>query len=257
MAGGHNLIGVWSLYMREVKRFSKIYLQTYIAPVFTALLFLAIFNLAFEGDGRSVPNISFSNFLVPGLILMALMNSCFANASFSLMFEKMIRSIVDTLMPPLSPGELTIGYVFASTTRGLLVALIVGVSIQIFVPIKIHSWPLIIFYAVGAALFMSLLGLITAIWADKIDHVASINNFFVLPLTFLSGTFYSVRYLPELFQTVAIFNPIFYIIDGFRFGFVGYADGSPTIGALIIIFFDIALWLICLYLFRSGYKLKS
>ena len=160
-------------------------------------------------------------------------------------------------MPPLSPGELTIGYVFASTTRGLLVALMVGVSIQIFVPVNIHSWPLIIFYAIGAALFMSLLGLITAIWADKIDHVASINNFVILPFTFLSGTFYSIRHLPEVFQTVVIFNPVFYIIDGFRFGFLGYADGSPTVGALIIIIFDIALWLVCLYLFRSGYKLKS
>ena len=257
MSGGWNILGVWSLYRREVKRFSKIYIQTFIAPVITALLFFSIFNLAFEGEGRSAANIPFPNFLVPGLTMMALITSCFGNSSFSLMFEKMIRTIVDTLMPPMSPGELTLGYVLGSSTRGILVAVMVGLSFQLFVPISIHSWLFIIFHTAGAALFMSLLGLITAIWAEKVDHVASVNNFVILPLAFLSGTFYSTKHLPDQFQTIALFNPVFYIIDGFRFGFFGYADGSLMVGALLIVLLDLVLWVLCLHLFRIGYKLKS
>ena len=257
MSGYWNILGTWSLYRREIHRFSKTYIQNLFAPVITALLFLSIFNLAFEGEGRSASNIPFSQFLIPGLALMAGMTGSFANSSFALMFEKMIRCIPDTLMPPLSPGELTAGYIFASSTRGLLVTAMVGFSINLFVPVSVHSWPIMIFYALGAVLFMSLLGLITSIWAEKIDHVASVNNFIILPLVFLSGTFYSTKHLPDLFQTIVLFNPIFYIIDGFRFGCFGYADGSLELGAITIIILNLSLWFFCVHLFRSGYKLKS
>ena len=257
MSGYWNSLGVWSLYRREINRFSKIYIQTFVAPVITALLFLSIFNLAFQGQGRSAADIPFLEFLIPGLTLMAGMTSSFANASFSLMFEKIIQCIVDTLMPPMSAGELTAGYVFASSTRGILVATMVGFSTQLFVPITIHSWPITIFYVMAASIFMSLLGLLTAIWAEKIDHVASVNNFVILPLVFLSGTFYSVQHLPEKLQMIAYFNPVFYIIDGFRFGFFGYADGSLKIGVTTIVILNLALWCLCVFVFRSGYKLKS
>ena len=257
MDGGFNFIGIWSLYFREVKRFSKIYIQTFFAPVLTALLFLAIFNIAFEGQGRSAANIPFSQFLVPGLTLMALMTSCFANASFSIMFEKLVQTIVDTLMPPLTPIELTLGYILASVSRGLLVAVFVGCTMFIFVPITIYSWTYIIIHSLGAALFMSLLGLITGIWAEKVDHVASINNFIVLPLTFLSGTFFSIQHLPPLFQKIALYNPVFYLIDGFRYGFFGHSDGSIFVGIIVIITLDIALCFVCVYLIHIGYKLKS
>jgi len=257
MSGGWNRLGVWSLYIREIRRFFKMAAQTFLAPVITALLFLAIFNLAFEGEGRSAADIPFVEFLVPGLTLMALMTSCFANASFAVMFEKIVQTIVDTLMPPLSATELTAGYILASTTRGLLVGLAVGISISLFVPLEIHSWAFLVFHAVSAALFMSVTGLITALWAEKVDHVASINNFAVLPLTFLSGTFYSIQHLPEVFQTVIQFNPVFYMIDGFRYGFFGYADGSLTIGVVLMLTLNVVLLLFCRHLFAIGYKLKA
>ena len=257
MSGGWNWLGVWSLYTREVQRFFKIAAQTFLAPIITALLFLAIFNLAFEGEGRSAANIPFNEFLVPGLTLMALMTSCFANSSFAVMFEKIVKTIVDTLMPPLSATELTMGYVLASTTRGLLVGLGVGLSMSFFTPIQIHAWSFVIFHAISAALFMSSTGLITALWAEKVDHVASINNFAVLPLTFLSGTFYSIQHVPEIFQKIIQFNPVFYMIDGFRYGFFGYADGSLTVGIALMIALNTILLLFSRHLFVIGYKIKS
>ena len=238
-------------------RFFKISSQTFIAPVITALLFLAIFKLAFSGDGRSMGNASFAEFLVPGLTLMALMTAAFANASFSLMFEKIVETIVDTLMPPMTPNELVIGYVLSSTTRGLLVGSAVLLAMSFFVNLTIHSWPLIIFYSISASILMSLLGLITAIWAEKIDHVASINNFIILPLTFLSGTFYSTQFLPENFAKIAHFNPFFYLIDGFRFGIFGVSDVSPWISLLVCNISAVSVSLICIYLIATGWKLKN
>ena len=251
------MLGTWSLYKKEVRRFFKISAQTFFAPVITALLFLAIFNLAFSGDGRSIGDVPFVQFLVPGLTMMAIMTASFANASFAIMIEKMVETIVDTLMPPMSPGELTAGYVLSSTTRGLLVGIAVLIGMAIFTTVQIHSWFFVLFYAVGASLLMSVLGLATAIWAEKIDHVASINNFVILPLTFLSGTFYSTEHLPETFQTIAHFNPFFYIIDGFRYGFLGLHDGNLATGIAMIISLVTIFWLLCVKLFASGYKLKS
>ena len=257
MSGGWNWLGLWSLYTREVRRFFKIAAQTFVAPVITALLFLAIFNLAFAGEGRSAADIPFINFMVPGLTLMALMTSCFANASFAVMFEKIVNTIVDTLMPPLSASELTAGYILASTTRGLLVGLTVGLSLLFFVPLQIYSWWFLVFHAISASLFMSLTGLVTALWAEKVDHVASINNFVILPITFLSGTFYSIQHLPETFQKAIQLNPVFYMIDGFRYGFFGFADGSLSIGIVLMIVLNTLLILFCRHLFAIGYKLKA
>jgi len=255
--GQWNILGTFALYRREVLRFFKMAGQTFFAPVITALLFLAIFNLAFSGEGRSVNEVPFIQFLVPGLTLMAVMTASFANASFSLMFEKMVQSIVDTLMPPLSPSELTAGYILASTTRGLLVGIAVLISMLIFTTVHIHSWAFILFHAVSASILMSLLGLLTAIWAEKIDHVASINNFVILPLTFLSGTFYSNQHLPEIFQKLLYLNPFFYVIDGFRYGFIGVHDGNLLLGILILTILIVFFWFSCVKIFASGYKLKT
>jgi ABC-2 type transport system permease protein len=255
--GRWNMLGTWTLYQKEVRRFFKIAAQTFVAPVITALLFLAIFNLAFSGEGRSIGNVPFIQFLVPGLTLMAMMTAAFANASFSLMFEKVVETIVDTLMPPMSPGELAAGYILSSTTRGLLVGITVLLGMVIFTTVQVHSWFFVLFYAVAASMLMSVLGLITAIWAEKIDHVASINNFIIMPLTFLSGTFYSTQHLPEIFQQIAHFNPFFYMIDGFRYGFLGQHDGDLTTGIVLLIVMIAISWLACVKLFASGYKLKS
>lgn len=252
-----NALGLWALYRREVMRFFKMYAQTFVAPVVTALLFLSIFSLAFDGDGRSIGDIDFAVFLMPGLVLMAMMTSCFANASFSIMFEKAIQTLVDTLMPPMSPLELVTGYVLASTTRGILVGIAVGGTMSFFIDIHIHSLFFILYHGVATALLMSLLGLLTSIWADKIDYVASINNFVILPLTFLSGTFYSAQNLPPLAQTVARFNPFFYMIDGFRYGFIGHADATLSTGLIVVGTLIVGLWLLAMHLFRIGYKLKS
>jgi ABC-2 type transport system permease protein len=255
--GRWNMLGTWALYRREVLRFFKISAQTFFAPVVTALLFLTIFSLAFNGEGRSIGNIPFVQFLVPGLTLMAMMTASFANASFSVMFEKIVETIVDTLMPPLSPGELTAGYVLSSSTRGILVGVTVLIGMATFTTIEIHSWFFVIFHAVAASMLMSVLGLAVAIWAEKIDYVASINNFVILPLTFLSGTFYSTQHLPETFRLIASFNPFFYVIDGFRYGFLGLHDGNLTTGLILMISLIFMFWLGCMKLFSSGYKLKS
>jgi len=252
-----NQVGTWSLYKREVHRFFKIAGQTFVAPVVTALLFLAIFSLAFSGEGRSIGDVPFVRFLVPGLTLMAMMTASFANASFSLMFEKVVETIVDILMPPMTPAELTAGYVLSSTTRGVFVGLMVIFGMAIFTDIQIHSLFFVLFHAIAASMLMALLGLMIAIWAEKIDHVASVNNFVILPLTFLSGTFYSIEHLPETFQKIAHFNPFFYLIDGFRYGFLGLHDGSLTIGLVLLTALIVICWLACLKLFASGYKLRS
>jgi ABC-2 type transport system permease protein len=255
--GRWNILGTWALYRREVLRFCKIAVQAFFAPVITSLLFLAIFNLAFSGQGRSTGGIPFIQFLVPGLALMAMMNASFANASFSLMFEKVVETIVDTLMPPMSAGELTVGYVLASTTRGLLVGVAVIIGMAVFTTIQIHSWFFILFHAVAASLLMAVLGLVTGIWAEKFEHVASVNNFVILPLTFLSGTFYSIQNLPEAFQTILYLNPFFYVIDGFRYGFVGVHDSNLLAGVVLLISLIVFFWCACVKIFGSGYKLKS
>ena len=252
-----NQVGTWSLYKREVHRFFKIAGQTFVAPVVTALLFLAIFSLAFSGEGRSIGDVPFVRFLVPGLTLMAMITASFANASFSLMFEKVVETIVDTLMPPLTPVEITAGYVLSSTTRGFLVGLMVIFGMTIFTDIEIHSLFFILFHATAASMLMALFGLIVAIWAEKIDHVASVNNFVILPFTFLSGTFYSTENLPVFFQKIAHFNPFFYLIDGFRYGFLGLHDGSLTTGLVLLTSMIVLCWAACIKLFASGYKLKS
>jgi len=252
-----NMLGTWALYRREVLRFFKIAAQTFFAPVITALLFLAIFNLAFSGEGRSIGNIPFIQFLVPGLTLMAMMTASFANASFSVMFEKVVETIVDTLMPPMSPGELTAGYVLSSTTRGIFVGATVLIGMAIFTDVQIHSWFFILFHAVAASMLMSVIGLAVAIWAEKIDHVASINNFVILPLTFLSGTFYSIDRLPEPWHTVSLFNPFFYMIDGMRYALIDKADGSLVIGVVVLLGINAALWTLCHQMLARGYKIKE
>ena len=255
--GTANWQGLWSLYRREVKRFLKVYVQTLTAPIVTSLLFLAVFSLAFEGRGRAPADIPFIVFLVPGLIMMALLNNAFANTSSSLGIAKYMGHYVDSLMPPLRPTELVAGYVLAGMTRGVLVAIVVGVVIRLFVPIPVHQVAYILLHAIGAATLLSLLGLIIAIWAEQFDQMAAMTNFVITPLTFLSGTFYSIQHLPEPVQLLSQFNPFFYMIDGFRYGFLGHAEGSLLIGGLVVAGANIALWWLCSWLIATGYRLKS
>jgi ABC-2 type transport system permease protein len=250
-----NWRGLWTLYLKEVRRFLKVGTQTVFAPIVTTLLFLAVFTLALGRRGE-VAGVSFAEFLAPGLIMMAMAQNAFANTSSSILVSKVQGNIVDLLMPPLSPGEITCGIVLGGLSRGLLVGLAVGLAMSAFVPVGLYDPRFVVFHAVAAALMLSLLGTIGGIWAEKFDHMAAVTNFVVTPLTFLSGTFYSIQRLPEAAQVIAQLNPFFYMIDGFRYGFIGHADASPAIGVAVMLAVDAALWALCHTLFARGYKLK-
>ena len=255
--GRVNWNGLWTHYQKEVQRFWKVAFQTLFAPVVTTLLFLAVFSLALGRSVETVKDVTFEVFLAPGLIVFAIIQNSFANTSSSMLILKIQGSIVDLLMPPLTSGELAFGFIAGSVTRGVLVGLLVGSAMWLFTPIEIVNPWIVIFHAIGASMMLSLLGLITAIWADKYDNVASITNFVITPLSFLSGTFYSIDRLPAFWQTVAHLNPFFYMIDGFRAGFIGTSDAPLWVGVVVVGGLNVILWAICHQAFARGWKLKN
>lgn len=255
--GAVNWLGLWTLYEKEVRRFLKVFMQTLLAPVITTLLFLAIFSLALGGAVRQVAGVPFIEFLAPGLVMMAMVQNSFQNTASSILISKVQGNIVDVLMPPLSPGELTLAYVGAGATRGLLVGAVTVVAMSFFVPIQLQAPLTILYFATMAAILLSLLGLIGGIWSDKFDHMAAVTNFVITPAAFLSGTFYSIDRLPGIWNSVAHANPFFFMIDGFRSGFIGRADGHLLVGGIVLLVLNIALWLVCVRMFKVGYKLKS
>lgn len=255
--GAVNWIGLWTLYLREVRRFVKVYTQTLMAPVVTTLLFLAIFALAIGGAVREVGGVPFLEFLAPGLIVMAIAQNAFANTSSSIMISKLQGNIIDTLMPPFTAHELTFGMAMGGATRGVVVGLVVGLAMTPFVAIDVQHWGFVVYHAFMASLMLSLLGVIGGIWSEKFDHIAAVTNFVVTPLSFLSGTFYSIQRLPEAAQVIAHLNPFFYMIDGLRYGVIGTADGSLAAGIVVMAGGNVALWWLCTWMFQSGYKLKA
>jgi len=200
---------------------------------------------------------SYTEFLAPGLICMSIMQNAFANTSSSILISKVQGNIVDVLMPPISELELTFSYSLGGVTRGLLVGLSVAFSIYLIVPVEIYNIGIIIFFAISSSLFLSLLGILCGIWAKKFDHMASITNFVILPLTFLSGTFYTIDRLPEFWRFLAKWNPFFYMIDGFRYGFIGQGDSNLFVGCVILLVSNFSLLLITIYIFKKGYGLRS
>ena len=255
--GAVNWLGLWTLYVKEVRRFLKVYTQTLLAPMVVSLLFLAIFALALGGAGRQTGGVEFIVFLAPGLIMMTIMQNSFANTSSSIVTAKIQGNIVDVLMPPLSPLELNLGIAGGGVTRGVLVGLAAGLAIWVFVPLGLHAPAFVLFHAVAGALMLALLGMIGGIWAERFDHIAAVTNFVITPLSFLSGTFYSIERLPENVRFVAHLNPFFYMIDGFRYGFIGHADSSLGLGVAVLLGVNVALWLLAQRLFATGYRLKS
>jgi ABC-2 type transport system permease protein len=255
--GAVNWIGLWTLYQREVYRFLKVYTQTIAAPVVTTLLFYAVFALALGGVVRMAGSVPFLVFLGPGLIVMAMAQNAFANTSSSMVISKVQGNIVDVLMPPLSPLEMAVAYVGGGITRGMLVGVVTGAAIWAFVPLGIHSPGYILFHGLMASMMLAQLGMIGGIWSEKFDHIAAFTNFVVTPLTFLSGTFYSVDRLPPAFWWLAHFNPFFYMIDGFRYGFIGQSDGTLAIGIAVMLGINTALAALLLRMLSSGYKLKA
>jgi ABC-2 type transport system permease protein len=255
--GPVNWLGMWTLYVKEVQRFMKVPLQTIGAPVIGSVLFLAVFALAFGNRVQSIHGASYLDYIVPGLIMMAVIQNAFANTSSSLIISKIQGNIVDVLMPPLSAAELTFAYAIGGATRGLMVAIIVGIAMAPIASIGIVNVVAALYFAGAASLMLSLLGLATGIWADKFDNLATVTNFLITPLAFLSGTFYSVRQLPDIWFTISHFDPFFYAIDGFRFGMLGIADSNVWLGAAVLAAINVALWVMCHQMFVRGYKLKS
>ena len=255
--GRPNWLGLRTLYIREVRRFSKVYIQTILAPVITTLVFLTIFTLAIGNLRGDINGIPFIDFLAPGLIMMAVIQNSFANASSSIMSAKMQGNIVDTLMPPLTSNELVIAYASGGATRGISVGIAVGASMSLFADLQPQNLLYIIYYLISAAFMLAMLGIIGGIWADRQDHMTVVNGFIITPLSFLSGTFYSIDRLPEAIQAIAFFNPFFYAIDGLRAGFTGHADGPLLAGAILLAGVNVCLWLICRQMFATGYKLKA
>jgi ABC-2 type transport system permease protein len=256
---GVNWVGLKTLYIKEVRRFFKVQTQTVWAPAVTTLLYLVIFTVALGRGGRTVMGVDFADFLAPGLIVMAMLQNAFANASFSLLVGKMQGNIVDYLLPPLSTGELIAGLVGAAVTRAFLVGFAVWLAMLLWPGVSVSvSEPLwLLWFALMGSLMLSFLGLMTSIWADKFDHAAAVTNFVVTPLSLLSGTFYSVEQLSPAFQAVSHANPFFYVISGFRYGFLGATDSPIMIGAIVLLVLNVALWAACYALLKSGWKIKN
>jgi ABC-2 type transport system permease protein len=256
---GVNWGGLRTLYIKEVRRFFKVQMQTVWAPAITTLLYLAIFTVALGRGGKTVMGVPFANFIAPGLIVMAMIQNAFANASFSLLVGKIQGNIVDYLMPPLSTGELIAGLVGAAVTRAFLVGFAVWLVMLIWpgVSVDVRHPALVFWFGLMGALLLSFLGLLTSLWADKFDHAAAVTNFVVTPLSLLSGTFYSVKQLAPTFRAVSHANPFFYVISGFRAGFLGISDSPLWLGAAGLLVLNLILWAICYALLKSGWKIKA
>ena len=255
--GAVNWLGLWTLYAKEVRRFLNVHLQTVGAPVITSLLFLAVFLLALGRAVETVNGIAFATFLAPGLVMMTMVQNAFANTSSSIMIAKVQGNIVDVLMPPLSAGEMVAGFALGAVTRGILVGLATGIAMACFVELHIHNIWAVLYFGISASMMLALLGIAGGIWAEKFDHIAVVTNFVVTPLSFLSGTFYSADSLPEAGQVLVHFNPFFYMIDGFRYGFTGNSDGTIMIGVIVLAVVNVSLWVLCYRMIKTGYKLKA
>ncbi|UAB79833.1 ABC transporter permease [Erythrobacter sp. SCSIO 43205] len=260
---GINRVGLFALYMKEVRRFLKVQTQTIWAPAVTTLLFLIIFTVALGRGGREVLGVEFASFVAPGLIVMGMMQNAFANSSFSLLGGKIQGTIIDYLMPPLSPGEMMAAIVGAAVTRAIFVGGAVGLAMLLWPGVSLgveHIWAVIWFGLMGS-IMLALIGLATSIWAEKFDHNAAISNFVVAPLSLLSGTFYVIDNLAPAFQAVSRANPFFYVISGFRYGFLGQSDigsaGAVATAAVGIGVFNLAIALAVYAVLRAGWKLKS
>lgn len=262
--GRFNRVGLLTLYIKEVRRFLKVQTQTVWAPAATTLLFLVIFTVAMGRGGRMVLGVPFATFVAPGLIIMGMMQNAFANSSFSLLAGKIQGTIIDFLMPPLSEGELLVGIVAAAITRAVLVGCAVALAMILWPGVTViarHPWAIVWFGLMGATM-LSFMGVLASLWAEKFDHNAAVTNFVIQPLSLLSGTFYVINNLSPAFQTISRANPFFYVISGFRFGFLGQSDIGDTnhavMGAALGLgLLNAALGYISYRLLKSGWKLKS
>lgn len=250
------MTGFYTLFYKEWLRFWKVNVQTVLAPVLTALLYLLVFSHTLRGLLEVFPGVSYTSFLVPGLAMMSVLQNAFANSSSSLMQSKMTGNIIFVLLPPLSHREFFLAYLLAAMARGLVVGLGVFFATVWFVELPVAHPLWAITFAIAGSGVMGALGIIAGMHSDKVDELAAFTNFIILPLTFLSGVFYSIHTLPAFWQGLSHLNPIFYMIDGFRYGFFGQADVSPWLSLAIVAACFLALSWLTLHLIRGGYKLR-
>jgi ABC-2 type transport system permease protein len=252
-----NWIGFRTLYIKEVSRFLVVWAQTLLSPLVSSLLFLSVLSLALGNERGEVLGFSFISFLAPGLIAMSIIQQSFSHSVSSLMIAKIQGNITDTLFAPLSAVEVSLAIILAAVTRSIVILIISIIVFSLIVEIHIYS----IFYIfVGAFLgsfILGALGFITGLWAEKFDHTATITNFIVTPLSFLSGVFYSIDRLPAFFQSISKINPFFFIIDITRFGFLGVSDGFVVFGLIYLTIIAFVMWFLSYYLYKIGYKIKS
>ncbi|MCV2882938.1 ABC transporter permease [Actibacterium sp. XHP0104] len=254
--GSVNWLGLYTLARREVRRFMAVWNQTVAAPLVTAGLFMTVFALAIGPSRGPVMGVPFVQFLAPGILMMTVIQNAFANTSSSIVSAKVQGNIVDTLMPPLSPLELVLGYTAGGVVRGGLVAVVIGLAVVVLMGMPVaHPLWLALFVVLGAAM-LAVLGIVGAIFANRFDQMSAITNFIITPLSFLSGTFYSIDSLPPVMRVITHFNPVFYLIDGARYGMIGQSDSSPVLGLAICAGVTLAVGAVCWRWFSTGYRMK-
>jgi len=256
---GFNWAGMAALYAKEVRRFMKVQLQTVWAPALTTLLFLVVFTVALGKGGLMVMGVPFADFVAPGLIIMAMVQNSFQNASTTLLVGKVQGTIVDYLMPPISSGELLFALVASSVTRSVAVGGAIWLAMLLWPGVHVmphHFWAVVLFGVAGSAM-LAFMGILTAIWAEKFDHAAAIGNFIVAPLSLLSGTFYSMDHVAPVVRAISHLNPFFYAISGFRYGFLAESDSPILVGSIVMVGLDIVLATICYVALRKGWRIKA
>lgn len=252
-----NWEGMYTLFHKELKRFGKVALQTILAPVLTALLYLLVFSHVLSEHIQVYAGVGYTTFLIPGLIMMAIIQNSFANSSSSLVQSKITGNIIFVLLTPLSYLEFYLAFLMASIVRGMAVGLGIFIIAGLFVSLPIHNLVWLILFAFMSSAVLGSLGIVAGIWAEKFDHMAGFQNFIIMPLSFLSGVFYSIHSLPEFWQMLSKFNPFFYMIDGFRYGFFGTSDADPSISLVVVAVFWLFLGGLVLMMLKSGYKLRD
>ena len=250
-----NWIGTWTLYKKEILRFLNVWIQTLFSPLISSLLFLLVISLAINDKGN-VLGVPFINFLAPGLIAMQVIQQAFSHSSSSIMIGKIQGNIVDVLYAPLSAGEVTIATILAASTRSIMIATISIIVFSFIIELTIVSFTYIIIFTFLSSFILGAVGFMAGLWAEKFDHMATVTNFLIVPLSFLSGTFYSIDRLPSVLHTISELNPFFYMIDGFRYGFIGKSDGSITYGIIYLTILSFVTWYIAYLLYKRGYKIK-
>jgi len=252
-----NWVGAWTLYQKEVLRFLNVWIQTLFSPLISSLLFLLVLSLAIGADRGDVLGVPFITFLAPGLISMQIIQQSFSHSSSSFMIGKIQGNIVDILYAPLSPAEVTISVSLAAVTRSAMIAIISIITFRLLIDVQISNYFTLIAFTFLSSFILGNVGIIAGLWAEKFDHMASVTNFVIVPLSFLSGTFYTIDKLPDFLQTISKLNPFFYMIDGFRYSFIGKADGSITTGLMYLSILSVVTWLVTFLLYKKGYKIKS